>query len=830
MVFRPAGLPEIRVTRCRRDRPHSKRFAHCTNSWRDVSSRAILWTLIPAALLLLPWLQAQGEAAPAAKLTIQVDKPGHKIPPTLWGIFFEDINLSADGGIYPELVRNRSFEDSGKPDHWRLVKQGNSTSEMAIDSEKPLNPFNRRSLRVRVDGSALLVNEGYWGMNIVKGNVYRLRLAARAADGFRGPLPVVLETKEGNLLAGADISELTDQWKYYSADLTAEASDPHGRLTLSARGKGTLWLDMISLMPVETWKGHGLRADLCEKLASLKPAFMRFPGGCWVEGDDLQHSYHWKETIGDIAERKPLYNLWGYWATHGLGFHEYLQLSEDLRAEPLFCLNVGMSHKEVVPLDRMGQWVQDALDALEYANGPTTSVWGRLRAKNGHPAPFGLKYLEIGNENGGPPYYERWRLFHDAIKSKHPDIQLIADVWEGYPTNAPPDIVDEHYYDSPEFFMRQAGRYDTYDRKGPRIFIGEYAVTKGCGQGNLRAAMGEAAFMTGLERNSDIVVMASYAPLFVHVNHRRWTPDLINFDSSRSYGLPSYYAQQMFSRNRGDVVLPVTVDAPLVAGAQRSGGIGIGTWRTRAEFKDIKVTHNGQTLYSAGFTRGTNGWDLLGGGDWHPREGGLSQLSEKENVRAATGDKAWADYNYSLKARKLGGAEGFLILFHVQDAATPSWWNLGGWGNTHHGIEMGGIVTQEAGSIETGRWYDIRIELKGTNIKCYLDGKLIHDVGTPSYKSLFAAASRDNASGEVILKVVNVSESALATQISFKGAKELDRTVQASVLAADKPSDENSLDYPEKVIPKTQALQMHEAALNHLFPANSVTVLRCGTK
>jgi alpha-L-arabinofuranosidase len=235
-----------------------------------------------------------------------------------------------------------------------------------------------------------------------------------------------------------------------------------------------------------------------------------------VEGDDMAHMYRWKETIGDIACRKPLFNIWGYSATHGLGYHEYLQLSEDLGAEPLFCINTGMSHREVVPLDQMGPWVQDALDAIEYANGPTNSIWGGLRAQNGHPEPFHMKYLEIGNENGGPAYHERWELFYGAIKAKHPGIQLIANVWGGYPTTLMPDVIDEHYYNNPEFFIQQAHKYDTYKRDGPKVFVGEYAVTQGTGQGNLRGAIGEAAFMTGLERNSDVVIMASYAPLFVN--------------------------------------------------------------------------------------------------------------------------------------------------------------------------------------------------------------------------------------------------------------------------------------------------------------------------
>jgi alpha-L-arabinofuranosidase len=760
-----------------------------------------------------------------------VDKPGAKISPTLWGIFFEDINLSADGGIYPEFVRNRSFEDSDQPDHWILTKAADDKSEIGIDSSQPVDPMNRQSLRVKVDGSLTLVNKGYWGMNVVKGESYQVRLAARAADDFKGPISVSLRKADGSDLAKGEITGFTDDWKGFSLDLKATDSDPKAQLRLSISGKGTLWLDMICVAPAKTWKSHGLRPDLCEMLAGLKPSFVRFPGGCWVEGDDMAHMYHWKNTIGEVWHRKPLWNIWRYWATHGLGYHEYLQMCEDLGAEPLFVINVGMSHREHIPMDQMGQWVQDALDAIEYANGPTDSIWGGLRAKNGHPAPFNLKYIEIGNENGGPPYQERYVLFYDAIRARYPKMMIVADQPTG---QRPCDIVDEHYYSNPEFFMEQADRYDKYDRTGPKIYVGEYAVTEGCGQGNLRGAVGEAAFMTGMERNADIVVMASYAPLFANVNYKRWNPDLICFDSSRVYGLPSYYVQKMFSENRGDVVLPVTISSPAVEESQaaedRGGAIGVGTWLTQAEFKDIKVTRGDQTLFTCDFANGTAGWKLLGG-DWHVQDGVLRQNSMADNVRAVAGDKSWTDYTYSLKARKLGGAEGFLILFRVRDENRKSWWNLGGWGNQRHAIEMGGIIGNDVpGSIETGRWYDIRIELKGNNIKCYLDGKLVHDVTPPVPKSLYASASRVNSSGEVVLKIVNTSRSELPTDIKLDGVAAVHGPAKAIVLTSQNPADENSLAEPAKVAPVMKTIDVSGPAFRHSLPGNSVTVIRLPTR
>jgi hypothetical protein len=561
----------------------------------------------------------------AATLTIDADKPGHPISPTLYGIFFEDINCSADGGLYAELVRNRNFEDAATPEHWSVVSSGVAQVLARVDSTLPVSPKNPHSLEVRVlkpgSGRAGVANEGFWGIPVTQGEPYELSLFARGERGFRGPLVCSIESSDGVVYAQAKVDGLTPEWNRYRFSLIARNTDPKARLVITTARAGTFWLDMVSLFPKETWhhRPNGLRSDLADMLADLKPCFVRFPGGCWVEGDTMSLAYRWKQTINDPAERRTQHNIWQYEATHGIGYHEYLQLCEDLNAEPLFVINCGMSHKENVPLDKMGEFVQDALDAIEYANGPASSTWGAVRARNGHSDPFHLKYMEIGNENGGRAYQERYALFYDAIKAKHPEMHLIANEWGGRPANRSVEIVDEHYYSSPEFFMKNADKYDSYDRQGRKVYVGEYAVTQGCGQGNLRAAIGEAAFMTGLERNSDVVLMASYAPLFANVNYKKWNPDLINFDGSRVYGLPSYYVQKMFSENRGDAVLPLAVESPEVAPRPRSGAIGVGTWRTEAEFKDIKVARGNETLFSCDFAQGTEGWRLHDG-EWSAQD------------------------------------------------------------------------------------------------------------------------------------------------------------------------------------------------------------------
>jgi alpha-L-arabinofuranosidase len=780
-------------------------------------------------------LGALAASAQTARIAVTTDQPLHKISPTLWGIFFEDINLSADGGLYPELVRNRSFEDADEPSFWTFTNPGGGKA--AIDTRDPLNSFNPHYLRVNAEGAFTLENLGYWGMNIVSGQAYECRLAARAGTDFSAPLTVKLISSTGQELASGQISGITGRWQYYSLELAAQASDPKARLQIASSGPGSLCLDMVSLMPKQTWKNHGLRPDLAQALDDLHPSFMRFPGGNWVEGDDIAHMYHWKYTIGDIDSRTPLWNTWGYNTTQGLGYFEYLQLCEDLGAEPLFDINDGMALNGIsVPMGRMGQWVEDALDAIEYANGPTNSVWGGLRAQAGHPEPFHLKYMEIGNENGGPDYVERWPLLANAIRAKYPDMQLIMTTdlrGRPYPQDPPPDIVDEHYYETPESFMRRASQYDHYDRKGPKIFVGEYAVTQKAGLGNLRAAIGEAAFMTGMERNSDIVTLASYAPLFVNLNHRAWNPDMINFDSAHWYGIPSYYVQQMFSRNRGDVTLPVTVDSPKAQVADSRGAIGVGTWRTQSEFKDVQVTApDGTVLLTSDFSKNSDSWKKVGEGDWKVSDGALQQTSRSESVRAIAGDRSWTDYTLTLKARKLGGNEGFLILFHIANDDDQCWWNLGGWGNTQDAIQNGDTIDSKSEYIQIGRWYDLKLVVTGKHVKCYLDGSLIHDVdyqSSGSVYSLYACAAQDQASGDLIVKVVNTSAQPLATELDLLNAKNLTGSGTATVLTSENPGDENSLENPTKVSPKTEPVTFSGSSLTRAFPGNSFTVLRLQT-
>ncbi len=703
--------------------------------------------LIAAVVTLLGLVGASAQANGNATVSVQVDQPGVAVSPNLFGVFFEEINCAGDGGLYAELVRNRSFEEPTHDDSWQFVTTGAASGQMAPDDSLPLSPSNTWALRLTQSasgGTVGVANGGFWGMNFQTSRAYDLSLYARGESGFAGGLSVRLENAAGSqVLAQRTITGLTTNWQRFALSLTPASTDPAGRLVVALSQPGTVWLDMVSLFPHATFRErtNGLRPDLGNLLADLTPGFVRFPGGCWVEGEWMTNAYRWKTTIGDPANRATKWNLWQYYSNNGLGYHEYLQLCEDLGADALFVINCGMSHNDTIPLAQMDEFVQDALDAIEYANGPTNTMWGARRAANGHPAPFKLRYVEIGNENGGSAYNDRYALFYDAIKAAHPEIQLVACVWGGTPTSRPLEIIDEHYYNNPAFFIANATRYDGYSRSGPKIYVGEYAVTSGSGNGNLAGALGEASFMTGMERNADIVVMSSYAPLFANLNYKRWNPDLIYFDSSRVAPTPSYHVQKLFAENRGDVVLPASVRVTLPSDAEQQtrGAVGLGSWNTSVEYTNLVVTSNGVTLYQSDFAVGATGWREYGG-NWNTSGGLYRQTAIATDCRSTTGDGAWANYTITLRARKVSGNEGFLILFNWLDDANFTWWNLGGWNNSLHAIEYSQngsksiVGSQVAGQIETGRWYEIRIELDGRQIRCYLDGALVHDVQYPAAK------------------------------------------------------------------------------------------------
>lgn len=530
------------------------------------------------ALLVVAALNAQ-------TLTVDISKPKGEIQPTMWGIFFEDINFAADGGVYAELVKNRSFEFAMPLMGWKEVESNKFALNKKTGAVEIINrgddSTNPRFARVKVNSENpfSLINEGFFGMGMKKDLNYQFSVWAKGNSSLKVEM---IDDKE-NVIGSTTVNINTTDWRKYMATVVPTTTFAKAKLKLTFIGKGDTDIDLVSLFPADTWKGRpaGLRRDLVQLLYDLKPGFLRFPGGCIVEGRDLSQRYQWKKTVGAAESREVLINRWNsefahrpapdYFQSFGLGFYEYFLLSEDIGASPLPILGCGMACQfntaELVPMDQIDPYIQDALDLIEFANGSSDTKWGKLRTDMGHPATFNMKMIGVGNEQWGTQYFERYYAFEKAIHSKYPDIVIISSAgpfpegelfnyaWDELRTSKA-QIVDEHYYQMPDWFFKNANRYDNYDRRGPKVFAGEYAAqsvrtVSPENKNNWITALSEAAFMTGLERNADVVHLASYAPLFAHAEGWQWTPDLIWFDNLNSYGTPNYYVQKLFSNNKG---------------------------------------------------------------------------------------------------------------------------------------------------------------------------------------------------------------------------------------------------------------------------------------
>jgi alpha-L-arabinofuranosidase len=502
-------------------------------------------------------------------LNIQLDKPVHAVSPTLYGLMTEEINYSYDGGLYAEMVRNRTFQDHGFGGvaHWNIEHLGNSIASMAIDPAEGPSAALEHSLAIDVKSAdaadrAGVRNEGYWGMALRPNITYKGSLYAKADSIDVGPLTTdLINDNTGKSVATATLPILSTEWKRYEFTLTTgkieTSRENHLLLTVGHAGK--VWIDLVSLFP-PTYKNreNGNRPDLMEMMAAMHPKFLRLPGGNYLEGDQIDERFDWKNTIGPLVDRPTHRSPWNYQSSDGMGLLEFLEWTEDLNIQTVLAVYAGYSLKgdHIPPGPALTPFVQDALDEIEFATGDTSTKWGAVRAKLGHPQPFPVKYVEIGNEDWfdrSGSYEGRYAQFYKAIKAKYPQLELIA--------TAPlkrmkPDVVDDHYYKRADEFFADVKHYDTIDRNGPKIFVGEWATREGSPTTNMGAALGDAAWMTGMERNSDLIVMASYAPLFVNVNPggMQWESDLIGYDALSSYGSPGYYAQAMFAKYLGTEV------------------------------------------------------------------------------------------------------------------------------------------------------------------------------------------------------------------------------------------------------------------------------------
>jgi alpha-L-arabinofuranosidase len=831
---------------------------------------------LATAVLLSGSVAAGGQPVdPDYTVTVAATGGGAAIGDSMYGVFFEDINFAADGGLYAELVRNRSFE-FGPVDNasytpmtaWTPVSEaGGSGTVTAVDDNARLNERNRTYLKLDLTnperGWFGVTNSGYnTGMALRAGATYDFSVWARSDASSGTPLSVSLRDPAGALLAApARLRVRTDAWRRYTVRLTASRTTDLGRLSVQAGGTGTVRLDMVSLFPRDTFhkRANGLRRDLAEKIAALHPGFLRFPGGCLVNtgshyGYDAAsnwpraRSYQWKDTVGPVQTRATNANFWGYNQSYGLGYYEYFQFAEDIGAMPLpvvpaLVTGCGQNRATDDPA-LLQRHIQDTLDLIEFANGPITSTWGALRKQMGHPAPFGLTHIAVGNEENLPDaYFANFEKFRAAIAAKYPQIIVVGnagpddqgatfDALWAKNRAAGVDMVDEHYYNSPTWFLQNNARYDSYDRSGPKVFLGEYAS----GDNKLVNALSEAAYMTGLERNADVVKMASYAPLLANVDHVQWRPDLIWFDNDESWGSANYQVQKLFMNNVGDRVVPSTATGPVRQPKPITGAIGLSTWATAATYDDVRVTApDGTVLFSDDFSNGAGRWTpVTNRGTWSVVDGAYAQSDTVAlDTMVKAGDITATDYDLTVKATKNAGAEGFLVAFGVQQTGEFYWWNLGGWNNTQGAVEKGTggakeLVIAKPNTVTTGTTYDIRIAVRGTRVTLYLDGQVWGSFNDNKVTQPFAqVVTQDERTGEIIVKVVNAQDTPAVTKVDL-GRRRVAGSARMTVITGD-PQAQNTRS-AEPIQPATTTVRGIASTFTRTFPANSVTFLRIRTK
>nr|WP_322633568.1 alpha-L-arabinofuranosidase C-terminal domain-containing protein [Glycomyces albidus] len=806
-------------------------------------------TVAAAAAVVLSSLTASGASAAEAEAAIAVDlDAATDISDDLYGLFYEDINHAADGGLYAELVQNRSFEYlPADLAGYHALTAWTATGVTAATAD-PLN--DRNTTYATAAAGATLVNSGYnSGMAFTAGDDYDLSFWARGATEIRA----VLTDAAGTPVADAVTVPIDSrgEWTKYEAELEAEADTTTGRLALATAE--AVDLDMVSLFPDDTFKGreNGLRKDLAKLIDDLDPSFLRFPGGCIVntgsyDPGSRERAYNWKDTVGPVEERLTNHNFWGYNQSYGLGYFEYFQFAEDIGAEPLPVVPVGVTgcgdSPEITDPEQLDAWVQDTLDLIEFANGPVTSEWGSLRAEMGHPRPFGLEMIGLGNEEYKEQYYANYPAFHDAIREAHPEIEIIAnsgvddsgDVfdrnWE-FARAQGADLVDEHYYNSPEWFLANNDRYDSYDRSGPHVFVGEYASRSN----TWWSALSEASYLTGLERNGDVVDMASYAPLLSNIDYVDWAPDMIWFDNHQTVKSASYEVQHLFANHAGDQVLASALDAAPLEPEDIAGGVGLATWNTAASYDDVKVTAaDGTVLLQDDFASGSDGWTVTGPGGaptgaWEVADGAYHQTAIVEDARSTAGSVDWSNYTYEVKATKTAGSEGFLVMFGVEGTDDYYWWNLGGWNNTTSAVEKssaGGkstLVNHDT-VIETGRTYDLRLEVAGRTVTGYVDGEQVFSIEDDGgIEPLYQVVTRDEDTGEITLKVVNAQDRAVTTDVVLEGRALKDRG-EVTTIACD-PGCDNILGQEQVVYPVTEKVRGLGNDFTYEFEPYSVTFI-----
>jgi alpha-N-arabinofuranosidase len=856
-----------------------------------------------AAMCQVLLLEVADAQSPCTTIRVDLKQKKAPVPSTLYGIFMEEISHAFDGGIYAELIQNRSFEEGvlppgmklvKKPDGglkmeldklppdvprekrdmpwpwhnncgwdparelvgWSLENRGGATGEMKITEANPMNAASSRSLAVKVgepadqSGGVALKNSGYWGIDVRSGTGYDLKWYLRAGS-FEGSVTATLESGDGKVLGRHDFGRIApdDHWRRLTAKITATGTDAKAQLVLSFRGKGELQVDWVSLFP-PTYKNrpNGLRPDLAKYLEDMKPSFVRYPGGCYVQGLSWESAPDWRTMVCPPEDRPGQWGYWQYRSTDGFGYHEFLQFCEDIGSDAMYVAFCGMTvHPDNnMPLDRIDPVIRQTLDAIEYATGPVTSKWGAVRAKMGHPKPFPLKYIEIGNEHPPAVYGDYYAKFRAAIKNEYPDMIVIMSMfWSGLNQAAIDragdsniDVVDEHSYKPSGWIRNNFDYFDKYPRKPWKVYVGEYAHHHGTGDWS--AAMDDSVYLMMLERNGDLVTMASYAPLFVNVNQRSWGVNLIEFDSARSFVHSSYHVQKAYAESRPDVNLATAVEVLPNPDPQQplfAGRFGLGSWSTVNEFKEFRIhDESGKVVFSDDFEN-LSQWDGPGIGQWEAENGVLKQSDPNRGPTSLFLKQPLKTGRITVKARRVGGTEGFLMLFNADGPERFMFCNYGAAGNKFSAIQgspADGIATTGGGdlqgSIEDNRWYDISLVVTSKSAEMLLDGKRVSRMEANALPSFFATAGYRNVDGTVMVRATNYKAEPVSARIRLDGTSQVAATGQHLVIRANKPGDENSLDNPDLITPRVLPLTGCSNDFQVTLPPHSVNILRIPAK
>lgn len=841
-------------------------------------------------------VSAMSAPAPGTdRICVDTYQRGADVSPGMYGIFFEEINHAGDGGLYAEMIQNRGFEEHVLPSGaklengyavthainyaegrdldnqripwdietlkytaWSFESNGCTLTHDVIASEQPLHPNTPHSLRLVISGStsgaaASVINSGYWGVAVKSGASYRLRFYLRTAD-YDGDVVAKIYDPESGKTAGQYTAKVSasGQWTEYTGEIQSNHTTNCADFRLEFSGNGTVEIDYVSLFPCDTYKGrdNGLRADIAELLEGLRPQFMRWPGGCIVEGISLPNRVQWKETLGDPMTRRGEYSLWGYRSTWGMGYHEFLQMCEDMGMSGMFVGNAGFAcafRSGDYRGDEAGwePYYHDIRDAIEYAIGdPATNVWAAKRASAGHPEPFPLKYVEIGNENFGPIYARAFDYMYKKLKAEYPQITFICNLGLGDTllsdgTIERTDMIDPHWYVAPSYFYNNVGLFDNIERGHYDVYVGEYACNDNVGSGNMDAALSEVSFMMSMERNSDLVKMASYAPLIENSNARNWSCNLIWQKNDQSFGRASYYVQKMFGENVPSYNIKTQCQTNRSAYFYH-GRIGLGTYQTSAKFRNLKVkSSDGKTeLYSADLQHNQSEWTVVDNrGTWTFDDGVLTQSDRTvENSMILVNHLSFRGGTIEFKACKTGGNEGFFVYFGVDKDGVDHYYqlNIGGWGNTATALqEFNGswypeVSARAATKIETDRWYDVKIEMtSGNRIVCYLDGEVLltYAVADTAPGRTQAISGYDETAGEVVIKVLNAESEPWTTTLRIN-AENIAESGLATTLSASTLYEENTFDEPTLISPETTTISGLGPMTDYTFKPYSFTVLR----